>query len=233
MEYLDGGTLSKALGYKSISRLWKKKQMSYSDVLKSARSLAVGMKYLHDEAIPDGVVLHRDLKPDNIGFMSDGTVKLLDFGLARILHGADSKCDEAYRMSGQIGSVRYMAPEVALHRPYNHKADVYSFGIILWEMNAGEKPFRDLMDNQKDFVLAVFRDHVRPPLFEEWHAEFRSLLSDCWDKDMDNRPDFEEVIQRIDSLLSTEEAKARKKARTRKLSVAQRISRTLRSPSHN
>eukprot|EP00526_Cylindrotheca_closterium_P007274 CAMPEP_0113624108 /NCGR_PEP_ID=MMETSP0017_2-20120614/12421_1 /TAXON_ID=2856 /ORGANISM="Cylindrotheca closterium" /LENGTH=692 /DNA_ID=CAMNT_0000534115 /DNA_START=271 /DNA_END=2346 /DNA_ORIENTATION=+ /assembly_acc=CAM_ASM_000147 len=216
LERLDGGTLSQMLGYDTRirdrrRRFWKKKQMPYLDVLNCARSLSVAMQYLHDKAIPNSIVLHRDLKPDNIGFTLDGTVKLLDFGLARILENADPKTNEVYTMSGETGSLRYMAPEVAEGHPYNHKADVYSFGIILWEMNAGKKPYHGL--NREQFYEVVIHGGDRPPLNKKWPEALRSLISDCWDTDLDKRPDFSEVILRLDSLLSNEKDKSGGKAK--------------------
>jgi len=132
LERLDGGTLTQLLGYDNRirdrrRRFWAKKKISYMDVLKCARSLADALAYCHGRAIPNAMVLHRDLKPDNVGFTLDGTVKLIDFGLARIVENA-SVSNDVYEMSGETGSLRYMAPEVADCQPYNQKADVYSFG---------------------------------------------------------------------------------------------------------
>ena len=133
LERLDGGTLTQCLGYDTRirdrrRRFWKKRHFSYLDILRCARSMSSAMAYCHSGAVKGGVVLHRDLKPSNIGFTLDGKVKVIDFGLARILDDATPESDEAYVMSGETGSLRYMAPEVADCRPYNHKADVYSFG---------------------------------------------------------------------------------------------------------
>jgi len=153
LERLDGGTLSQRLGYDNRirdrrRRFWRKKHFSYLDVLRIARSIAESMAYCHEEAIPGCVVLHRDLKPDNIGkrlrciseeekksvasralatrtvaliircffllssagFTLDGTVKILDFGLAKIVENATVDSDDVYTMSGETGSLRYMAP---------------------------------------------------------------------------------------------------------------------------
>lgn len=82
LERLDGGTLTQHLGYDTRirdrrRRFWKKKQFSYLEVLSCARSMADAMAYCHESAIPGSMVLHRDLKPDNIGFTLDGTVKLI------------------------------------------------------------------------------------------------------------------------------------------------------------
>lgn len=115
LERLDGGTLTQMLGYDTRirdrrRRFWKKKNMPYLDVLKCARSMAAAMQYCHEKAIPGSLVLHRDLKPDNVGFTLDGTVKIIDFGLARILENADPNSNEVYTMSGETGSLRYMSP---------------------------------------------------------------------------------------------------------------------------
>jgi serine/threonine protein kinase len=116
LERLDGGTLTQMLGYDTRirdrrRRFWRKKPFSYADVLNCAMCIANAMTYCQEEAIPDCMVLHRDLKPDNIGFTLSGTVKLLDFGLAKIVEHASAKSNEAYAMSGETGSLRYMAPE--------------------------------------------------------------------------------------------------------------------------
>jgi serine/threonine protein kinase len=103
---------------------------------------------LHDEADAANVLLHRDLKPDNVGFLADGSLQLFDFGLAtsvpRQKGPPAAECGEGggglgagavlprYRMTGHTGSVRYMAPEVATDLPYNQAVDTYSFAMILW-----------------------------------------------------------------------------------------------------
>jgi serine/threonine protein kinase len=133
LERLDGGTLTQRLGYDTRirdrrRRFWRKKQMAFLEVLRCARSIACAMEYCQDKAIPGSMVLHRDLKPDNIGFTLNGDVKIIDFGLAKIVDNASTTSEDSYEMSGETGSLRYMAPEVADSHPYNHKADVYSFG---------------------------------------------------------------------------------------------------------
>lgn len=221
LERLDGGTLTQMLGYDTRirdrrRRFWRKKQLAYLNVLRCGRSIASAMHYCHEQAIPKSVVLHRDLKPDNIGFSLDGTVKLIDFGLARLLENADAKSDEVYAMSGETGSLRYMAPEVAEGLPYNHKADVYSFGIILWELNAGKKPFVGL--NRELFYERVVHGGERPPMNKKWPSELCKLITDCWSDDIESRPTFGEIEERMTALLSSEQEGGKSKSAIRRLS---------------
>jgi len=134
LERLDGGSLSKLLINNEKEKLNtekdedRKKMFTLREELKHARSLADALLYCHSQAIPESMILHRDLKPDNIVFTSDGLLKLIDFGLAKKVENATHSSDDVYEMSGKTGSYRYMSPEVARELPYNHKADVYSFG---------------------------------------------------------------------------------------------------------
>jgi len=107
-------------------------------------------------------------------------------------------------MSGETGSLRYMAPEVADALQYNHKADVYSYGIILWELNAGKKPFDGL--NREMFYEQVVHGGERPPLNKKWPEELKKMMVDCWSADMDVRPTFSEIVEKIDSMLDSEKS---------------------------
>jgi serine/threonine protein kinase len=140
------------------------------------------------------------------GFTLDGTVKLLDFGLAKIVENASVDSDEVYAMSGETGSLRYMSPETASSEPYNFTADVYSFGIILWELNSMKKPFDGLSRDQ--FYERVVYGGERPPLSRKWPSELTSLMSECWDADMHNRPKFRDIVERLDVLLEKEKGGA-------------------------
>lgn len=215
LERLDGGTLTQMLGYDTRirdrrRRFWRKKPFSYADVLNCAMCIANAMAYCQEEAIPDCMVLHRDLKPDNIGFTLSGTVKVLDFGLAKIVEHASAKSNESYAMSGETGSLRYMAPEVADSLPYNHKADVYSFGIILWELNSLKKPFEGLDRDQ--FYSRVVHGGERPIPNKKWPEELVTLMTECWSPNPESRPSFSEISRRLASMLSAEnEGSAKKK----------------------
>mmetsp|Transcript_13149 Transcript_13149/g.28423 ORF Transcript_13149/g.28423 Transcript_13149/m.28423 type:complete len:831 (+) Transcript_13149:398-2890(+) len=217
LERLDGGTLSQLLGYDNRirdrrRRFWTRRRISYMDVLRCARSLADALAYCHGRAIPNVMVLHRDLKPDNIGFTLDGTVKLIDFGLARIVENA-SVSNEVYNMSGETGSLRYMAPEVADSRPYNQKADVYSFAIILWELVAFKKPYDGM--NREVFYSRVVHGGERPAINKKWPDDLTELMRSCWDAEVVQRPNFSDIVEILDSMLAGEKDGDTKKKRQR------------------
>lgn len=137
------------------------------------------------------------------GFTLDGTVKVLDFGLAKIVENASVNLTDVYSMSGETGSLRYMAPEVAEGTPYNAAVDVYSFGILLWELNAGTKPFLGL--TRGAFFEQVVHGGERPPIRNnKWPEPLCNLMRECWDASMWNRPTFRQVLERLDSLLDKE-----------------------------
>jgi serine/threonine protein kinase len=136
------------------------------------------------------------------GFTLDGRVKLLDFGLGKVLEIASVDSDEVFTMSGETGSLRYMAPEVADALPYNSSVDVYSFGVILWELNSFKKPFEGL--NRELFYERIVHGGERPPLSRKWPLELTKLMTECWDADMRNRPKFKEIVARLDEMLERE-----------------------------
>mmetsp|Transcript_27046 Transcript_27046/g.64980 ORF Transcript_27046/g.64980 Transcript_27046/m.64980 type:complete len:199 (+) Transcript_27046:1-597(+) len=192
------------------------------DVLKCARSLADALAYCHGRAVPNVMVLHRDLKPDNVGFTLDGTVKLIDFGLARIVENA-TVSNEVYEMSGETGSLRYMAPEVADSKPYNQKADVYSFGIILWELVALKKPYDGM--NREEFYYRVVHGGERPVVNKKWPEDLTELMKSCWDAEVVQRPNFSDVVEILDSMVAGEKDGETKKKRPKNKFVSALIDR--------
>jgi len=110
------------------------------------------MEYIHSQG-----VIHRDLKPENILFDQDFCVKIADFGIA---------CEEAYCdvLADDPGTLRWMAPEMIKekgHKHYGRKVDVYSFGLLLWEMVTGTIPYEDMNPFQAAYAVLqkVFIDH--------------------------------------------------------------------------
>eukprot|EP00595_Chromulina_sp_UTEXLB2642_P000866 CAMPEP_0196766894 /NCGR_PEP_ID=MMETSP1095-20130614/32399_1 /TAXON_ID=96789 ORGANISM="Chromulina nebulosa, Strain UTEXLB2642" /NCGR_SAMPLE_ID=MMETSP1095 /ASSEMBLY_ACC=CAM_ASM_000446 /LENGTH=202 /DNA_ID=CAMNT_0042131757 /DNA_START=856 /DNA_END=1461 /DNA_ORIENTATION=+ len=166
LELLDGGSLSHALGIRpDANKRYNKKKFSYLQVLHMSRSIAQAMEYLHDKWTPGIHIIHRDLKPDNIGWTGDSVLKIFDFGLCACVKAQSSNA-ETYRLTGNTGTLRYMAPEVALGRGYNNTVDVYSFGIILWQVLKNKIPFKNM--SKKMYMERVVMGGLRPSIDKRW-----------------------------------------------------------------
>lgn len=172
----------------------KKLKALRSERMLSAFEIAKGTSYLHDKGI-----IFRDLKPDNIGYSSDGVLKIFDFGLAKELRDDERNSDGTYRMTGMTGALRYMAPEVGLHEPYNLKADVYSWAMILWYMLALEPPFG--LYTPSMIQERVFVKGYRPKVFVAWSSRVSAVMKQAWSSDHHARPSMKEVASIVRSEL--------------------------------
>lgn len=149
----------------------------------------------------DNFILFTDLKPDNVGFTKDGYLKLFDFGLVTCVK-ARTKAEETYDMTGYTGSLRYMAPEVVIRQAYSEKADVYSFGIMLWQMARDKVPFKGL--SKDEFIKEVVHQQERPKIDKSWPIGFSNLMRQCWDHDQHKRPTFTTVVSDLNKLIAQE-----------------------------
>jgi serine/threonine protein kinase len=185
---------------------WRElKRWPLSRSLHCAAQLARALKYCHDDAFPGYRVLHRDVKPNNIGFINDPEdpdhLVLFDFGLATLWGIKNDPSDTLARsLTGETGSLRYMAPEVANSRPYCPKAEVFSFATVTYEIASCEKPFSNLLPEQ--FRRAIGTGYV-PEMPRKWPAELQSLISECWKLDAQQRPEFREIVPRLDALCAS------------------------------
>eukprot|EP00249_Psilotum_nudum_P020287 c27638_g2_i2 orf=885-1880(+) len=159
-----------------------------------ALDIAQAMNYLHMNRI-----IHRDLKPDNLLLTADmKSVKLIDFGLAR-----EESLTEM--MTAETGTYRWMAPElystVTLQhgdkKHYNNKVDVYSFGIVLWELITNRIPFEG-MSNLQAAYAAAFKN-LRPVVPDGLPAELVFILQACWAEDPNVRPTFGQIVRILTS----------------------------------
>ncbi|URD97549.1 TyrKc [Musa troglodytarum] len=119
-------------------------------------------------------------------------VKVADFGVARV------KAQSEGVMTAETGTYRWMAPEVIAHWPYNHKADVFSFGVVLWELLTSKLPYSNLTPLQA--ALGVVLKGLRPTIPENTDPRLAELIEKCWQQDPARRPDFSsilEILQRI------------------------------------
>uniref|UniRef100_A0A6U2AG01 Protein kinase domain-containing protein n=1 Tax=Pseudictyota dubia TaxID=2749911 RepID=A0A6U2AG01_9STRA len=179
----------------SITGKKKKKNKLIVDRLHVAHDLAAALRYMHGHRI-----IYRDLKPENAGFDIRDDVKIFDFGLAKELNSANANDDGTYKMTGFTGSLRYMAPEVALSKPYNFTADTYSFGTVLHEMISLQKPY-DGFSKRKHADLVV-RGDLRPDVPRSWPVPLRILIKRSWSREIRDRPSVESAYRAIRDLIT-------------------------------
>jgi serine/threonine protein kinase len=121
-------------------------------------------------------------------------VKLFDFGLAKELDPSlKSGISELYELSGNTGSLRYMAPEVARSEPYNLSADVYSFGLLLWQICSLDLPYDGM--NRQDHAELVVHGNERPQLDASWSTPLRILMKRSWEPDPLVRPSMDSIYK--------------------------------------
>ena len=162
----------------------EKKKPSVDQSLAWASDVAHGMKHLHDQNI-----IHRDLKSANVLLMSGWVAKLCDFGTARELTHTTT--------TEHAGTYRWMSPEIMRSATgrINKKCDLFSYGMILFELFAHEIPYADLRDNI-DVLLSV-RDGKRPPIPPTLPLYLHDLIQKCWEEDPYLRPTFDDFVNEM------------------------------------
>ncbi|KAK1357832.1 Serine/threonine-protein kinase HT1 [Heracleum sosnowskyi] len=178
-EYLAGGSL------RAYLHQLEPYSLPINLVLKFAIDIARGLQYLHSQG-----VLHRDLKSENLLLGEDMCVKVADFGISCL----ESQCGSA---KGFTGTYRWMAPEMIKGKAQTKKVDVYSFGIVLWELLTALTPFDNMTPEQAAF--AVCQKNARPPLPSTCPVAFHYLINQCWASDPRKRPDFSKIVTTLES----------------------------------
>ncbi|XP_071920365.1 serine/threonine-protein kinase 52-like [Coffea arabica] len=181
VEYLPGGTLKRFL-----IRNYRKK-LAFKVVIQLALDLSRGLSYLHSKKI-----VHRDVKSENMLLNANRTLKIADFGVARV------EAQNPRDMTGETGTLGYMAPEVLDGKPYNRKCDVYSFGICLWEIYCCDMPYPNL--SFADLSSAVVNQNLRPEIPRCCPGALASVMRKCWDANPDKRPEMDEVVRLLEAI---------------------------------
>ncbi|KAM5159498.1 ephrin type-A receptor 5 isoform 7-T7 [Callospermophilus lateralis] len=183
-EYMENGSLDTFL---------KKNdgQFTVIQLVGMLRGIAAGMKYLSDMGY-----VHRDLAARNILINSNLVCKVSDFGLSRVL---EDDPEAAYTTRGGKIPIRWTAPEAIAFRKFTSASDVWSYGIVMWEVvSYGERPYWE-MTNQ-DVIKAV-EEGYRLPSPMDCPVALYQLMLDCWQKDRNSRPKFDEIVNMLDKLI--------------------------------
>ncbi|POO02115.1 Serine/threonine protein kinase [Trema orientale] len=181
VEYLAGGTLKQFLIRNT------RKKLAFKVVIQLALDLSRGLSYLHSKKI-----VHRDVKTENMLLDAHRNLKIADFGVARV------EAQNPRDMTGETGTLGYMAPEVLDGKPYNRRCDVYSFGICLWEIYCCDMPYPDL--SFADISSAVVRHNLRPDIPRCCPSSLANIMRKCWDGNADKRPEMDEVVRMLEAI---------------------------------
>ncbi|XP_060180055.1 uncharacterized protein LOC132609881 isoform X1 [Lycium barbarum] len=182
-EFLPRGSLFKTLHGNS-------QPLDFRRRLRMALDVARGMNYLHRRNPP---IVHRDLKSSNLLVDKSWTVKVGDFGLSRFRDATFLTTK-----SGR-GTPQWMAPEVLRNEPSTEKSDVFSFGVILWELMTESIPWSNLNSVQVVGVVGFMDRRLEIP--ENLDTRVSAIINDCWQSNPALRPSFEDIIQRTTDII--------------------------------
>lgn len=177
IEFAENGSIRKYI----------EKRLGQPDLKTSLRwaiEIAEGMNYLHEKDL-----VHRDLKSDNVLLTADWTAKICDFGTARMMDHTTKGTTS--------GTYAWMAPEVIKSEKYSKSCDVYSYGVVLWELVTHGKPYPDEFPLR---IVMIVVNGVRPEIPAALDEDLAGLIELCWQESIPGRPNFKKVRDTIKSV---------------------------------
>ncbi|EFA82228.1 ankyrin repeat-containing protein [Heterostelium album PN500] len=193
MENCSNGSLYHVMNNEKLDIRWEK---TFRFALETAR----GLDCLHSW---NPQIVHRDLKSLNLLVNDKWEIKVCDFGLSRFNTGSNMET-----LAKMRGTMAYCAPEIYFGEQFSIKSDVYSIGMILWELvtrcvhGRYERPFSEYTNLQHDFqiIIQTSKKALRPTIPAECPPKFAQLIRECWDAAFEKRPNCGEIIKRLESL---------------------------------
>uniref|UniRef100_A0A673ZC13 receptor protein-tyrosine kinase n=1 Tax=Salmo trutta TaxID=8032 RepID=A0A673ZC13_SALTR len=188
-EYMENGALDKYLKDHDG-------ELPSFQLVGMMRGIAAGMKYLSDMSY-----VHRDLAARNILVNNNLECKVSDFGLSRVL---EDDPEGTYTTSGGKIPIRWTAPEAIAYRKFTSASDVWSFGIVMWEVMAfGERPYWDMSNCE---VMKAINEAFRLPAPMDCPSAVYQLMLQCWLQERSKRPRFPDIVSLLDKLLRSPES---------------------------
>ncbi|XP_022657512.1 tyrosine-protein kinase sid-3-like isoform X3 [Varroa destructor] len=188
MEYCEGG---------SLNRVLEKNQVPLRILTEWSLHIAKGMQYIHSKR-----VIHRDLKSTNVlltvPYQPDSQeavpLKISDFGLAR------TNVEKSTVLSGG-GTYAWMAPENIKFYKYSQRSDVWSFGVLIWELLTGQIPYKGV--DPVAIAYGIGSEKLTLPIPETCPEKFKNLMTDCWNADPHRRPLFDKIIYQLEDIFNS------------------------------
>ncbi|CAE7037753.1 unnamed protein product [Symbiodinium sp. CCMP2592] len=195
MEYMPGGDLENFFKLKRQKHQVPDWHPNVARVAQWACAVARALSFLHERTEP---IVHRDLKPMNLLLTKHLDVKVADLGISRVLEAASAR--DGYTMTGGVGTLRYMAPEVVRQEQYCEKADIYAFALILYFLSSGRQPFHH-MSADPDVILKDFLAGKEPrPCIAECQPKLRRLVEASWHIEQTSRPSAQAMLNELEKL---------------------------------
>ncbi|KAF9950676.1 hypothetical protein BGZ70_001266 [Mortierella alpina] len=163
------------------------KTLDWSNKMRLARDVAAGISFIHEDNI-----CHHDLHSRNVLIDQSGRALITDFGLSRYVNHANSN-------NGVRGVVPYISPERLRNAPFDHSSDVYSLGVIMWELTSGHPPFDQ--DGENFMLPFHIMKGKREQIVPGTPDEYSHLYQRCWDGEPPNRPSLPVILKELDSML--------------------------------
>jgi eukaryotic-like serine/threonine-protein kinase len=188
---LEGGTpyiVCELLEGKTLRQRLQEGPLPVRLAIDYAKQIAQGLIAAHERRI-----IHRDLKPENLFVTSDGRVKILDFGVAKLQSQSDEsgrtveELTTVTKTGSLIGTIAYMSPEQLRGKPVDHRSDIFSLGGIFYEMLTRQRPFRG--ETEVDTITSVLREDPPEVDLDQAHVPLalRQILLHCLEKEPENR----------------------------------------------
>ncbi|PKC15822.1 hypothetical protein RhiirA5_407728 [Rhizophagus irregularis] len=189
LEYANNGTLNTYLNEHFNKLDWNEKCLL-------ALQLASAVEFLHEKDI-----IHRDLHPNNI-LVHEKNIKLADFGLSKKIAEVSSDASKIF------GVIPYIDPE-SFNNQHNYKlnkkSDVYSVGVLLWQISSGYEPFKNKGFNYDAYLVLKILNGEREEMIDGTPAEYNKLYTECWKYESNERPNMQEVVTVLEATISSEQ----------------------------